>query len=273
MERESTQVRVEPGSLKGIYAEVKTHQFMVSAIAEGAHLKRPKRYTAEQWTRAGNMTAIYEGTWLALHDIGNNFGYRARNNKREGPRHVITNYLRHLRENCSVQLQEKYPWSEIKVGKPHTPKFPKSRGEKQDHASYIFARLRAKSQATESRIVRNHRKRAEVLAALAREDFKAAHEGVTDAFVWANRDLFVSLGEVAKSISLSTDPKKYRLYAQTLDDNGFLLKRVEHDLHHGKNAGSHVIRYYLFREQLKDAGNILSSDPQLDKFKSTSLVA
>src|SRR3972149_12098026 len=107
----------EPEQLRGIHAPLKTHQFLVEAQAEGAHLIEPENpRVRKNWARTRNMAGIYYGTHLTLEDIGIMYRYRA-DNKREGPRRVIRRFLRTLHSNCSQQLQEKYPLDELVIGK------------------------------------------------------------------------------------------------------------------------------------------------------------
>lgn len=103
------------------YAQPKTFEFLKDAIAEGAHLKVPKKLArfpdAEDiWVRQRNIAGIYFTSPATIYDIGETYGFVSG----ERPSQIVHRFITLLWLNSSIDIRAKYPLMEIEMQKPHT---------------------------------------------------------------------------------------------------------------------------------------------------------
>lgn len=91
--------------------------FLRTAIAEGAHLKRPDKTPEEAWVRQKNIVGIYFGSPAALEDLGRMYGVT-----RERIRQLVKKSMEHLWLSCLPETQALFPFGELELRKPLTQK-------------------------------------------------------------------------------------------------------------------------------------------------------
>lgn len=103
----------------------KTLAFLRAAIAEGAHLKIPfwirgkftGQISEDAWVRQKNIVGVYFGSPAALEDIGKM--YRV---TREMVRVIKDRGMRNIWRNCSSETQAIFPFQELTLSKPLSPR-------------------------------------------------------------------------------------------------------------------------------------------------------
>lgn len=126
-----------------IYAHPKTHEFLKAAMADGAHQKNPPGVPEAAWVRQRNMVGSYYAFPATLEKLGDVHGGITR----ERVRNIIIQGVRHLWQNSSGKTRRRFPFSEIKIGKPPRPK-PLSQYSK-DSKVIQAARLKGEGKGVE----------------------------------------------------------------------------------------------------------------------------
>ena len=106
----------------GTYAHPITHEFLKSALADGAQNVQPSWSARGSiyyldpalWAKRLNITGIYFGTSLTLDEIGQRYGGISR----EAVRQIIEKGVKDLHKHSSTETQTKFPIKEIPLSKP-----------------------------------------------------------------------------------------------------------------------------------------------------------
>lgn len=310
MERVEGRVQVETG-LATPYADPKTHRFLIEAIAEGAHLVKPKDARAAQfWARARNLVGIYYGTDKVMVEIGEMMGLTAHNeNKRKRPKQIINKFIRRLHAYSSPALQRRFPLEEIKIGKPlkrselavdrRSAALGSRRAEirqmvasgltshqeivdqlgegvSRKHVTNVLARLRKRGLAPESRPARNKRILEQAKKAKSNQEISAVFAEATYGFMKLHPDLFLSLMRLARRLGYRFVPADFVYFLRVLEkrENPFDREEVLHRARNGKLVKS--VYYFVLKQQEDSVAKDFDQAPELKRFfilKSASQVA
>lgn len=108
----------------GTYAHPITHEFLKSALADGAQNVQPSWSTRGKiyhlkpaiWAKRLNITGIYYGTSLTHDEIGQRYGRITP----EAVRQIVEKGVCDLHKNSSAETQAKFPINEIPLYKAHS---------------------------------------------------------------------------------------------------------------------------------------------------------
>lgn len=124
-----------------IYAHPRTHQFLVEALAEEAHLKQPPAVLEDFWARQKNIVGCYYLTPVRGPTLATIYGI-----SRQALNISKLSGMRHLHGNCSPELQDRFPFETIPLAKPPTIELPKTITElsaKKDLQEALARKLRS----------------------------------------------------------------------------------------------------------------------------------
>ena len=121
-----------------IYAQPETHQFLKAAIADGVVDRVLENKDVRLRVRNLNITGTYFASPARYQDISNIYPDFS---SRERARKIVKATTRKLWENCSPEIQERFPWEKMKLGKPLSVKARQKASEKLGGRSYQVAQL------------------------------------------------------------------------------------------------------------------------------------
>lgn len=125
-----------------IYTHLGTREFLIAAIAEGAHLKQPsvpRRPT--EWVRYRNITGAYFLSDAPQRDIATAYARGSTRLSGERIRQIIEATMRNIHKNCSPELQAQYPFEQIPLKKPFSRKMREHQSLGKTGASVSLARM------------------------------------------------------------------------------------------------------------------------------------
>lgn len=82
--------------------------FLKEAIQEGAYLKKPPRFSEDQWVRLRNIGGVYNGSPAVFEDLAHMYGL-----SHERIRQLNITFLANLWSNSSDELKDRYPLNEV----------------------------------------------------------------------------------------------------------------------------------------------------------------
>lgn len=285
------------------YADPVTHQFLVEAIGEDAHLKKPKDMSEHSWVKAGNMAGVYFGTRVTLDDLGGMYGYRG-HNKREGPRISIKCFMVNLRQNCSSSLQEKYPLAEIRLGKRLSvwalDRKSAAQGSKRaEIRELVLAETNGYGQIAQTlgisirsvrRQVASLRMTGELLplplpvmrsrpifeqlkVATDPQEIAKLFEAIADQSLLKRPDLCLTVSRAALDSGYNVSWRNLELFLEALSKAGIPFKKIEKPIKSGRKAGKRYRYHLLLRQQIPAVKEAFAQATELAQFKKPPIPA
>jgi hypothetical protein len=229
-----------------IYAEPKTHQFLLEAITESAHLKSPKdARVAKNWGKWLEIAFGYFFSDSSYSDLARKYGYTSR----QRPQQITLCVFNELYANCSPALQARFPREELKVGKPYEGKRRKiikaPPGQREQNRKLLE---RAKLASTKS-------------------DTEVVLSQVTGSYMQRHPEAFVSLYNAARRAQFRFDKHNLGHFLRVLREHGEPFR--EYSLTVRTKKGRKAVHYcFILKGQEESVREIFDSCQELARFKT-----
>lgn len=288
MERE--QAALVASQESRLYAHPKTQQFLLEAIAEGAHLKTPERSNDQAWARKLNVLRIYYGTSATQYQIGEMLGLPGKD-KRQRVQQLLSKGILQLWNNCSGEVKARHPRAEIKLraskrsaedrsrirgGKLAEVKALFMQGESLEEIAkqtgktiaYVKHQLRKSSLVPESNYERTKRLLDAIRVAASNEEIKQIFEQIKDkTFAQSHRELFVPIKNLAGQIGFRFDPRELKDFVKVLKDADIPYLSLNIEIRSGKKTGEILKYYFVLARQVPEVAGVFLNTRELEKFR------
>lgn len=257
----------------------KTNEFLQAAFGEEAHLRCPfgkdgKLVPSAKWATMVAIIQAYYGSDKNLEVVGKDFNIE----KKQSVHQILKKGMEYLWQNCSIKLQESFPFSEIPLGKPSfkrggvTLRVEKGLMQGKSIREII---QQEKEKLTGTQLSSTRR----VLAKLGIEvPYLAPSRRKIDLeipelgrrkdvlFYRKHRDLFVTVKEVVKEGGFHVRPSDLKHFTQRLKEEGIPLVVLAFQIKSGKYLGRWQRYYFISREDFGRAVAAIRGDSDLAKF-------
>lgn len=232
----------------------RTIAFLKTAIAEDAHLRKPKRITEESWVRTRNIIGVYFGSPITEERLGKGYGYlfpkhgleEGENDiTRESIRQLVKRGICYLWQNCSKETQASFPLTEIVLAKPWAKK---SKGR-------ISRTLEGRQLARE---LANATDKAEIQELLKRVKYSFYRR-----YTQGEKPLLIKFRTLIAGFYPTV--RDYHLFLRVLQDSGITVYNIKREVGSGSNKGTQRF-YFIAAQNQQEAREILLASPKLARF-------
>jgi len=278
-----------------VYADLKTHRFLIEAIGSGAHKILPPRKSAQSFVRDLNVVGIYFGTNLRLEEIGSLLGLKGKN-KRALPQLIVKRTLKRLWQNCSLEVQQIYPFEDLKVRKPADKRSRNRRsssrngrreqvldliaagstssqeiaqavGKPQEYVAALFSRLRKIGLGPESVVERNRSIREKIKSARTDEEIREALAAANLIMCASYPKLFTPISKIAIEAGFRFKLDQLVNFITELKNKDVPLGLFERTFKTGKSIGSVLRYYFVLPQQEQRVKEVFENSAELARFK------
>lgn len=289
-----------------IYADPKTHEFLKTAIDDGTIDRTLEEIRHSRFRETGfrnmNIVGIYYASPAVCGDIAAIYpGFQSRQNVRWKIERTIAKIWR----NCSPEIQEKFPLTEIKIGKPFGRKTRERFSKARNGPSYNVARfleergtvtaeeIREKFELTSSQLhhvrgvlrgwglevpyanrgkQRIENRRLKKVLQESSDDLEIQRALNKANFVFCRsqsqgeNSLLRSISKTARMSNLHFHSKNSALLAEILIEAGIPLTRKSREV---KSSRLGVVQnyYYIIARHQERALEVFEQSPNLDRFR------
>jgi len=286
----------QTGTELAVYADLKTHRFLIEAIDCQAHNIFPSHsVSARNWVRDLNVTGIYFGTNLRLEEIGSLLGI-AGENKREEPRLIVKRTLKQLWQNCPLEVQQMYPLEVLKVRKPtderlrnrfstlhngrreqileliaagltSSQEIAQAVGKPQKSVSSAITHLRKIGLGPESVIERNRSIREKIKSARTDEEIKEALAAANLIMHRRFSKLFSPISQVAIEAGFRFRNDELVNFVSEMQNHSIPFRLIEKTVKSGESKGEVMRYYFVLKQQEQRVQEVFEKSAELARFK------
>src|SRR3989344_1456411 len=229
----------------------RTIAFLKTAIAEGAHLKKPRRIYEENWVRARNIIGSYFGSSILGPKLAKSYSV-----SKERVSQIIERGIGYLWENCSTATQMLFPFKEIALAKPwpqrleareQSSELPPVRTSIQENRQLAEELAKAKDKAKIQRLLKR-----------VKRHFYETHTQGEQPLLIKFKDLIVGFYPSGRD---------YQSFLQVLDDLGIPVGQIIKRVKSGRQKGSGQNYYFIAAQNQQEAKEAFLSSPKLTRFR------
>lgn len=294
-----------------IYADPKTHEFLKTAIDDGAIDRTLEEIRHSRFRETGfrnmNIVGIYYASPAVYRDIAAIYpGFQSRQNVRRRIERTIAK----IWKNCSPEVQKEFPLTEIKVRKPFGRKTRERSSRAKGGPAYSVARfleergtataeeIREKFELTSTQLnsVRGvlrgwglevpytnrgkqmiENRRLEKVLQKSSDDLEIQRALDKANFVFCRNQsqgensLLRSISKTARMSNLHFHLKNSALLAEVLIEAGIPLTRKSREVKSSRQAGVVQNYYYIIARHQERALEVFKQSPNLDRFRENPI--